>query len=50
MNRSQLLASLHDDLSEEIFAAFEQSVKQHVKGAGSVYDRKRRILWSDFYR
>ena len=32
MSRSQLLASLHDDLSEEIFAAFEQSVKQHVEG------------------
>lgn len=32
MTRSQLLASLQDDLSEEIWNVFEQSVKQH--GAG----------------
>ena len=37
MSRSQLLASLQDDLSEEIFAAFEQSVKQHVEGVPVQY-------------
>src|SRR4051812_24374930 len=32
MNRSQLLASLHDELSDDVMEAFEQAVKQH--GAG----------------
>lgn len=32
MNRSKLLASLHDELSDDVWEAFEQAVKQHVTG------------------
>ena len=37
MSRSQLLASYRMTISEEIFAAFEQSVKQHVEGVPVQY-------------
>ena len=32
MTRSQLLASLQDEMAEEVWTTFEQSVKQHVAG------------------
>lgn len=32
MTRSQLLASLQDEIAEEVWGVFEQSVKQHVAG------------------
>ena len=47
MTRSQLLASLQDDIAEEVFAAFEGSVKQHGAGMPVQYMiGSEEFIWS----